>query len=52
MYADGELAKLIAKWGGDPRRFLTPTAAMAEARQGVDRPRNWIPPTLSSTTSR
>ena len=46
MYADGEMAKLITKWGGDPRKFLTPPPAMAKARQGVDRPSHWQPPTL------
>ena len=46
MYADGSMAKLIAKWGGDPQKFLTPTPAMAAARRGVDRPSNWTPPSL------
>jgi polar amino acid transport system substrate-binding protein len=46
MYADGSMAKLIAKWGGDARKFLTPTPAMAAARRGVDRPSNWTPPSL------
>jgi ABC-type amino acid transport substrate-binding protein len=47
MYANGEMAKLIKKWGGDPAKFLTPDPAMAKARQGVDRPRDWVPPTIS-----
>jgi polar amino acid transport system substrate-binding protein len=46
MYADGSMAKLIAKWGGDARKFLTPTPAMAAACRGVDRPSNWTPPSL------
>jgi len=46
MYADGSMAKLIAKWGGDAQKFLTPTPAMAAARRGVDRPSNWTPPSL------
>jgi polar amino acid transport system substrate-binding protein len=46
MYASGEMAKLIAKWGGDPQQFLKPSPDMAAARRGVDRPDNWEPPTL------
>ena len=46
MYADGSMAKLIAKWGGDPQKFLTPSPDMAAARRGVDRPSNWTPPSL------
>jgi polar amino acid transport system substrate-binding protein len=46
MYASGEMAKLIAKWGGDPQKFLTPSPDMAAARRGVDRPDNWEPPTI------
>ena len=48
MYASGELAKLIAKWGGDPKKFLTPSPGMAESRRGVDRPQDWQPPALGS----
>jgi ABC-type amino acid transport substrate-binding protein len=48
MYASGELAKLISKWGGDPRKFLTPSPEMAAARRGVDRPQSWTPPSLGS----
>jgi ABC-type amino acid transport substrate-binding protein len=44
MYASGEMAKLIAKWGGDPQQFLTPSPDMAASRRGVDRPQNWEPP--------
>ena len=44
MYASGEMAKLIEKWGGDPGKFLTPSPWMAKMRQGVDRPADWAPP--------
>jgi polar amino acid transport system substrate-binding protein len=44
MYASGEMAKLIAKWGGDPKLFLTPSPWMAAMRDGVDRPSGWTPP--------
>jgi ABC-type amino acid transport substrate-binding protein len=46
MYENGEMAKLISKWGGDPEQFLKPSPWMAEMRQGVDRPAGWTPPTL------
>ena len=46
MYASGEMAKLIAKWGGDPQQFLKPSPDMAAARRGVDRPDTWEPPTI------
>ncbi len=46
MYADGSLARMIEKWGGDPEKFLKPDPAMAKARQGVDRPKDWAPPSL------
>jgi ABC-type amino acid transport substrate-binding protein len=48
MYASGELAKMIAKWGGDPQKFLTPSPGMAEERRGVDRPQDWQPPSSGS----
>jgi ABC-type amino acid transport substrate-binding protein len=44
MYSNGEMAKLITKWGGDPAKFLTPSPWMAALRQGVDRPSGWTPP--------
>jgi polar amino acid transport system substrate-binding protein len=44
MYASGEMAKLIQKYGGDPEKFLTPSPWMGAMRQGVDRPSNWAPP--------
>jgi polar amino acid transport system substrate-binding protein len=46
MYASGEMSKLIEKWGGDPKQFLTPSPWMAKMRQGVDRPDGWTPPAL------
>ncbi|RPE43114.1 amino acid ABC transporter substrate-binding protein (PAAT family) [Streptomyces sp. Ag109_O5-1] len=51
MYQNGELAKLIKKYGGDPEQFLKPSAGMAAARRGVDRPADWTPPTIGSTGS-
>ncbi len=47
MYADGEMAKLIRKWGGDPAKFLAPSPWMAAMRRGVDRPSGWSPPSAS-----
>lgn len=47
MYASGEMSKLIEKWGGDPKKFLTPSPWMAKMRQGVDRPSGWTPPALA-----
>jgi ABC-type amino acid transport substrate-binding protein len=46
MYADGEMAKLITKYGGDPKQFLKPSGDMATLRRGVDRPETWNPPSL------
>jgi ABC-type amino acid transport substrate-binding protein len=46
MYANGEMAKLIAKYGGDSKAFLTPSPWMAGLRRGVDRPDDWAPPSL------
>ena len=47
MYANGELAKLITKWGGDPQQFLVPASDVATARRGVDRPAGWTPPSIA-----
>jgi ABC-type amino acid transport substrate-binding protein len=44
MYASGEMATLIKKYGGDPKQFLTPSPWMAAMRRGVDRPASWSPP--------
>ena len=46
MYKNGELAKLVKKYGGDPEKFLKPAADMAAARRGVDRPGDWTPPSI------
>ena len=48
MYANGELADLIKKYGGDPAQFLTPTPEISAARQGVDRPADWAAPVSTS----
>ncbi len=48
MYANGEMAKLVKKYGGDPEQFLTPAADVATARRGVDRPRDWTPPSVAT----
>jgi len=47
MYTDGELTKLVEKWGGDPQQFLVPASDVASARRGVDRPAGWTPPTIN-----
>ncbi|MEY9836480.1 ABC-type amino acid transport substrate-binding protein [Streptacidiphilus sp. EB103A] len=49
MYKNGELAALIRKWGGDPQQFLVPASDVATARRGVDRPADWIPPSIATT---
>lgn len=46
MYASGELTTLIEKYGGDPDEFLEPAPEMAAARQDVDRPADWTPPSI------
>lgn len=46
MYRNGELAKLVTKYGGDPAQFLVPAADVATARRGVDRPNDWTPPSI------
>jgi len=46
MYKNGELAKLVKKYGGDPEQFLKPAADMAAARRGVDRPGDWTLPSI------
>jgi polar amino acid transport system substrate-binding protein/cystine transport system substrate-binding protein len=48
MYQNGELAKLVAKWGGDPKEFLVPSPEMAAARRGVDRSQDWNPPSIGN----
>ncbi len=46
MYANGEMAALIKKYGGDAQQFLKPSPWMAQQRRGVDRPAGWQPPSL------
>ncbi|MFF3334335.1 substrate-binding periplasmic protein [Streptomyces sp. NPDC002888] len=46
MYKNGEMARLVEKYGGDPQQFLKPAADVATARRGVDRPQDWTPPSL------
>jgi polar amino acid transport system substrate-binding protein len=46
MYANGELTKLIEKYGGEPDEFLRPEPDMAATRRGVDRPADWQPPSI------
>jgi polar amino acid transport system substrate-binding protein len=47
MYENGELDKLVRKYGGDPKQFLVPAADVATARRGVDRPKDWTPPSIA-----
>jgi ABC-type amino acid transport substrate-binding protein len=47
MYENGELEKLVKKYGGDPEQFLKPAADVATARRGVDRPQDWTPPSIA-----
>ncbi|GGE04978.1 cystine ABC transporter substrate-binding protein [Aureimonas endophytica] len=46
MYADGSLAALVKRWGGDPAQFLTPSPEMTAQRRGVDRPSDWALPSI------
>jgi ABC-type amino acid transport substrate-binding protein len=46
MYQNGEMEKLVKKYGGDPEQFLKPAADVATARRGVDRPQDWTPPAI------
>ncbi|WP_432195639.1 substrate-binding periplasmic protein [Streptomyces sp. bgisy027] len=47
MYASGEMAELVKKYGGDPEQFLKPAADVATARRGVDRSQDWTPPSIA-----
>lgn len=47
MYANGEMARLVRKYGGEPKQFLVPAADVATARRGVDRPQDWTPPSIA-----
>jgi polar amino acid transport system substrate-binding protein len=44
MYANGVMAKYLAKWGARPALFLKPSPGMAQQRHAVDRPASWTPP--------
>jgi ABC-type amino acid transport substrate-binding protein len=44
MYANGELAKLLAKWGAKPDLFMKPSPGMEQQRRAADRPGSWTPP--------
>ena len=46
MYANGELIKLLTKWGADPSLFLRPSPGMAQQRLAVDRTAGWTPPSI------
>ena len=46
MYANGELTKLLTKWGANPSLFLKPSPGMAAQRLAVDRPSSWTPPSI------
>src|SRR5215813_1967930 len=46
MYANGELNRLLTKWGANPDLFLKPSAGMAQQRRAVDRPASWTPPSI------
>jgi polar amino acid transport system substrate-binding protein len=46
MYANGELAKLLAKWGAKPDLFMKPSPGMAQQRRAADRPASWTPPSI------
>jgi len=45
MYENGEMTKLIEKYGGRPDEFLKPSEQLAATRRGVDRPADWLAPT-------
>jgi ABC-type amino acid transport substrate-binding protein len=46
MYANGKLAAMVKKWGGDPDAFCKPAPYLIPLRQGVDRPAGWMPPSI------
>jgi ABC-type amino acid transport substrate-binding protein len=46
MYKNGQLAKLIKKWGGAPAQFLKPSPWMSDLRRGLDRPSSWTAPSI------
>jgi polar amino acid transport system substrate-binding protein len=46
MYRNGKLAAMVSKWGGDPNAFCKPADYLIKLRQGVDRPADWVPPSI------
>jgi polar amino acid transport system substrate-binding protein len=46
MYKNGKLAAMVKKWGGDPDAFCKPAPYLVSLRQGVDRPSDWVPPSI------
>jgi ABC-type amino acid transport substrate-binding protein len=46
MYANGKLAAMVKKWGGDPEQFCKPAPYLVSLRQNVDRPADWTPPSI------
>jgi ABC-type amino acid transport substrate-binding protein len=46
MYKNGKLATMVKKWGGDPDAFCKPAQYLISLRQGVDRPTDWMPPSI------
>jgi len=46
MYANGELTRLLTKWGAKPSLFLRPSPGMAQQRHATDRPASWTPPSI------
>jgi ABC-type amino acid transport substrate-binding protein len=46
MYVNGELTRLLTKWGAKPDLFLKPSPGMAQQRGAVDRPASWTPPSI------
>jgi ABC-type amino acid transport substrate-binding protein len=46
MYQNGKLAAMVKKWGGDPDAFCKPASYLTSLRQGVDRPADWVPPSI------
>jgi polar amino acid transport system substrate-binding protein len=46
MYQNGKLAAMIKKWGGDPDAFCKPAPYLISLRRGVDRPADWVPPSI------
>ena len=46
MYKNGKLAAMVQKWGGDPNAFCKPAPYLVSLRQSVDRPADWVPPSI------